>query len=128
MSTQYEVQILAPGDKEWTTAGDRNDHTPPAWWTHDEHEWAKERAFALSRKGFATRIIPHSDGVPLRQCEECEHQLGHVGYAIRCPLFGRPRAGVSIRCAAFEPIRPECRNGHTCREKHEQAACLSAKR
>lgn len=47
-----------------------------------------------------------SDTAPLRRCADCQHDLGDaISAAYRCPLFGQRRAGVEIRCLAFQPRR-----------------------
>jgi hypothetical protein len=46
-------------------------------------------------------------GTPLRRCDECRHHLGEALMAFcRCPMWGRPRWNLEVRCAAFEPKSP----------------------
>jgi hypothetical protein len=50
------------------------------------------------------RVRPRE--LPLRRCEECEYDLGETRRALaRCPMFGKSRWKLELRCAAFTPKR-----------------------
>jgi hypothetical protein len=41
---------------------------------------------------------------PLHRCDDCQHHLGDALRAFcRCPMWGKPRWNLELRCAAFEP-------------------------